>query len=236
MDGERRRHARKRISTAVAYREPGGALLRGSLVDISRGGCFIASPSQLTFGETLELELRLPGVYAQITGTGCVVWAREKSERTLPAGMGIRFISVAESSLVAIDGLSGTGARLSQPSTIIGLAPAPVTSLPPPEPKAMVEVEEVPALRPKPRPKRLGWIIAGAVAAAAASVGIAIGVGRWHHQTTVTVDAGVSDVAEVETSVADASMAAPISDASTPDARADGGRDGGKTKPKPKRR
>jgi uncharacterized protein (TIGR02266 family) len=254
MEDERRRHARKRISTAVAFHEPGGAPLRGWLFDISRGGCFIASPSLLTFGETLEIELRLPGIYAQIAGTATVVWVREKSEQGLPAGMGIRFNSVAESSLAAIDGLSGTGARLSRPSTIIGIAPAPATSspslspevalpAPAPEPQMEAEPEPVPPSLAPARPKRTRWIIAGAASVLAATA-IAIGV-RSKHRQTLVIDAGVVDVVLAEpildASAADATLDSNVTvlivDASTPDARVrDGGRDGGKPKTKPKRR
>jgi uncharacterized protein (TIGR02266 family) len=242
MDVERRQYARKRISTAVSFHESEGALLRGWLHDISRGGCFIASPSQLTFGETLELELRLPGVYAQITGTGSVVWVRDKSEPGLPAGMGIRFVAVAESSLAAIDGLSGTGARLSRPSTIIGIAPAPATSslaiapdiaLPAPEPALPSPVVVV-------HPKRARWIIA-AVLMVLAVVALAVGL-RVRHRTMVTVDAAtfggevpldvVSDASALDAVITglDVSDAASIVDAGTPDARVR------KPKPKPKHR
>ncbi len=253
MEQERRRHARKRISTAVAFREPDGVLLRGWLFDISRGGCFIASPSLLTFGETLEIELRLPGVYAQITGMAKVVWVRDKSEPGLPAGMGVRFETVAESSLAAIDGLSGTGARLSRPSTIIGIAPAPATSSPSISPEVAAptpaQVRAVPEPAPPSpvkavRPKRTRWIIAGGAAIVVAAAAVAIGVRIRHHRTPVTsVDAGVvdaeavSDASALDATLDDASVTSPIADASTPDARVrDGGRDGGKPKTKPKRR
>jgi uncharacterized protein (TIGR02266 family) len=252
MDEERRRHARKRISTGVAFHEPGGAMLRGWLLDISRGGCFIASPSLLTFGETLEIELRLPGVYAQITGTATVVWVRDKSEQGLPAGMGIRFETVAESARAAIDGLSGAGARLSRPSTIIGIAPAPATSSPslspdvaPPAPAPEPNVEPEPAPPPMMvvRPKRTRWIIAtsAAIVVFASAVGIGVHI-RHHRAPVISVDAGVvvdaqaaSDASAFEATL-DASVTTPIADASPPDARVpDGGRNGGKPKLKRKR-
>ncbi len=94
MPAERRAHSRKRISTAVTFQEADGAPLRGWLRDISRGGAFIASPSQLTFGETLEIELRLPGAHVLSKGTARVVWVREKTAQNLPAGMGVEFIEM----------------------------------------------------------------------------------------------------------------------------------------------
>ncbi len=256
VESERRKHSRKRISTGVAFREPNGVLLRGWLVDISRGGCFIASPSTLTFGEPLEIELRLPGVYAQITGGATVVWVREKTERGLPAGMGVRFVSVAESSLAAIDGLSSAGARLSRPSTMIGVAPPPATSSPsfrpPPLPTEEPAVTEPKVVEPEPtptvRPKRARWIIAGVAAVAFAA--LAIGLLRRHRHATIEVDARAVDaVVEASTDIVDASLVdatieasiapPPIDaalDVSVRDGGRDAGRDAGKPKPKPRHR
>jgi uncharacterized protein (TIGR02266 family) len=258
MEGERRKHARKRISTAVAFREPGGTLLRGWLVDISRGGCFIATPSHLTFGEPLEIELRLPGIYAQITGTASVVWIRETSQRELPAGMGIRFVAVAESTLAAIDGLSGTGARLSRPSTVIGLAPAPATSSPSiPAPKLEAAPPPEPDPLPEPAPKddaepeleRPRWIVPviGGVMVGVLTIGVGVALTRRHRVSTpIAQEAAAQEAAasivdasivpDATITVVDASVVAiAIVDASIPDAQIrDAGRDGGKLKPKPK--
>jgi uncharacterized protein (TIGR02266 family) len=251
MERERRAHARKSISTGVAFRESGGVLLRGWLHDVSRGGCFIATPSHLTFGEPLEFQFRLPGVYAQITGSGTVAWVREKSERDMPAGMGIRFVEVDESLLAAIDGVSTTGARLSRPSTIIGIAPAPKPSAPsfsPPDenPQADAPKGEAPVPAPAKRRSQLALVIGAVVVASSVAIA-AVFVGRRHRPAQVSVDAAgegstVADAAIVEAAldatIADASAIMPaIVDASADaaDARArDGGRDGGRSKPKPK--
>ncbi len=145
MEREQRAHARKRISASVTFNVDGGTPLRGWLRDISRGGCFITSPSASKVGETIELVVRLPGVSKPIVGTARVVWVRDKSVRDLPAGMGIEFVTVPEESLAAIDALSGASApRRSQ--TVIGIAPPPPTSSPSFSPEAVPQ-EVIDALR-----------------------------------------------------------------------------------------
>jgi hypothetical protein len=151
--------------------------------------------------------------------------------------MGIRFVAIAESSLTVIDGLSGTGARLSRPSTIIGIAPAPATSSPAISPDVVAPAPE--RASPPPvvfvRPKRARWIVAAI--AMVLAVGALVGTRVRHRRAIVTVDAAtfggtlpvevVSD-ASVADAALDASDAASIVDANTPDAHV--------RKPKPKHR
>src|SRR5439155_24888665 len=114
MTEERRAHARKRVSTSVMFRDvTGGESLRGWLPDISQGGGFFAWPTQLTFGEVLEFDMRIPGVYKPLSGKAKVIWVREKSERERPAGMGIEFVGLDADALVQIETLRGSSANLS---------------------------------------------------------------------------------------------------------------------------
>ena len=146
VEQERRAHARKRLSTAVTFNLPGGESLRGWLRDISRGGCFVATPSISSVGQSLDVVLRLPGVTKLLVGKARVVWAREKSVRDLPAGMGIEFVEMAEDSLAAIDALSATSPAMKKSRTFIGVAPPPPTSSPSFSPE-VVPQEVVDALK-----------------------------------------------------------------------------------------
>ena len=122
MEPERRAHPRKLVSTGVAFHDADGAPLRGWLHDISRGGCFVATPSLSTFGEELAFDLTLPYPRQRVHGKARVVWVRETNDKDLPAGMGMQFVEVNEDAFAAIDKLAA-GAKLSRPKTVIGLAP-----------------------------------------------------------------------------------------------------------------
>jgi uncharacterized protein (TIGR02266 family) len=246
---ERRAHPRKRVSTAVTFNDPGGAPLHGSLCDVGRGGCFIASPSHLTFGERVTLEMRLGG--GLVTATGRVAWTRHTTERDRPAGMGIAFTDVSDASLAAIDGVRGSEVSLSQPRTFIGIAPPPRASspafTPPSDPKpiedidvaleelmARTEAEEPPpppviAAKPQPRARRRMLIAGGAVLAIVATALLAVGLRRHRTASVSAVDAAASAwVAASVVSVAGFGDAG--ADAQAP---ADAGTDGGRKPKKP---
>jgi uncharacterized protein (TIGR02266 family) len=127
---ERRAHRRKLISTAVTFKDMvGGVPLRGWLHDISRGGCFIATPSLFTFGEEIDVNLTLPYPRVVVEGKARVMWVREKNDRDMPAGMGVEFVDLKEDVLAAIDRVTST-AKLSRPKTVIGIAPPAAGSSP----------------------------------------------------------------------------------------------------------
>lgn len=217
MDTERRAHPRKVVSTAVTFHDPGGAPLRGWVHDISRGGCYIATPSYLTFGETVQFEFRLGD--ARISGLGRVVWVREKNERGVPAGMGVSFVTVSPETLAVIDGLSvATGARLSRPNTVIGIAPAPAPSSPSYSPDVLPSIDleltaaeaEPPAPAPAPAgapsplgslprapgPRRVRWIAAGVAGVVILGAIVAVAVALKH-------ESSASAAADAEPSAAD---------------------------------
>jgi uncharacterized protein (TIGR02266 family) len=129
VERERRAHPRKLVSTGVSFNDLEGATLRGWLHDISRGGCFVATPSLFTFGEELTIVMTLPFPRQRVQGRVRVAWIREKNDKDNPAGMGLEFIEVNEDALVAIDKLPAT-AKLSRPKTVIGIAPPAIGSSP----------------------------------------------------------------------------------------------------------
>lgn len=129
VEKERRAHPRKLVSTGVSFNDIEGATLRGWLHDISRGGCFVATPSIFTFGEELTIVLTLPFPRQRVAGRVRVAWVREKNDKDMPAGMGLEFVEVNDDALVAIDKLQATQ-KLSRPKTVIGIAPPAVGSSP----------------------------------------------------------------------------------------------------------
>jgi len=129
VERERRAHPRKLVSTGVSFNDLEGATLRGWLHDISRGGCFVATPSLFTFGEELTIVMTLPFPRQRVQGKVRVAWIREKNDKDMPAGMGLAFVDVNEDALVAIDKLATTP-KLSRPKTVIGIAPPAAGSSP----------------------------------------------------------------------------------------------------------
>src|ERR1700722_1537220 len=75
--------------------------------DVSRGGIFIKTPTPFPPGTLLKFEIRIAGDKAVIAGVGRVVWKRETAQASgeLPAGMGVKFIKLDDSSRGVIDKL-----------------------------------------------------------------------------------------------------------------------------------
>ena len=124
----------------MIFRTAGGEPLRGWLHDVGRGGCFITTQSRLPVGETLELEMRLPGIVAPLAGKARVVWLREKGSGDLPAGMGVALVDLPAETVAAIEKVLGATRALQRPKTIIGIAPPPKASSPSFSPETPIEV------------------------------------------------------------------------------------------------
>jgi uncharacterized protein (TIGR02266 family) len=76
--------------------------------DVSRGGIYIKTGNPFPQGTLLKFEIRLASDQTVITGVGRVVWKREAAQGEQPAGMGVKFIKVDDSSKVVIDRLVST--------------------------------------------------------------------------------------------------------------------------------
>src|SRR5688500_15882395 len=78
--------------------------------DISRGGMFIKTPSPFPPGTLLKFEVKIAEDQKLMQGVGRVVWKREPPEAgdERPAGMGVKFIKIDESSKRLIDQLVAT--------------------------------------------------------------------------------------------------------------------------------
>ena len=75
--------------------------------DVSKGGLFVKTPTPFPPGTLLKFEIRLAGDKSVISGVGRVVWKREptQSGADKPAGMGVKFIKIDDSSRAIIDRL-----------------------------------------------------------------------------------------------------------------------------------
>lgn len=119
--------------------------------DVSRGGIFIKTKKPLETGALLKFEFQLSGGVPVIHGVGRVAWRRGEAQARadLPAGMGIKFIKLDESSRNVIDRIEsrhGVGSRFDQ-TEAAELAP-PLSSLPP----GPAGLTPPPAPRPSPHP------------------------------------------------------------------------------------
>lgn len=75
--------------------------------DVSKGGIFVKTPTPFPPGTLLKFEIRLAGDMSVISGVGRVVWKREPTQAGTekPAGMGVKFIKIDDSSRATIDKL-----------------------------------------------------------------------------------------------------------------------------------
>ncbi len=79
---------RYRLSVPVSVQRNSNSILTGEILDLSMGGCFIKSRSELAQDESLTLEFTVFGQTFRFVGT--VVW-RTQSTVTHPKGIGIKF-------------------------------------------------------------------------------------------------------------------------------------------------
>ena len=84
-----REHTRIPYSVEVQYRTASSFLIAYS-TNLSRGGLFLESESEVPLGTPIELRLFVPGVGA-IDVQGAVSWRRERNDPEGPAGYGIEF-------------------------------------------------------------------------------------------------------------------------------------------------
>lgn len=79
--------------------------------DVSKGGIFIKTSTPFPQGTLLKFEIRLAGDQSVIAGVGRVVWKREPANASgteRPAGMGVKFIKLDDSSRAVIDKLTAS--------------------------------------------------------------------------------------------------------------------------------
>jgi len=113
--------------------------------DISRGGMFIKTPSPFPPGTLLKFEVKIAEDQRLMQGVGRVVWKREPPEAAedRPAGMGVKFIKIDDTSKKLIDQLV-TSRGDGQSAFEAGQIPAVVVAAPPVAAAAPVAAPVVP--------------------------------------------------------------------------------------------
>lgn len=105
MGADQRRYQRKAISVQFSARDASGAAqLVFTSADLSAGGTFFVSDLLLEIGETLSLELQVPGRATAIRAQARVAWVRRFPEAGEAAGMGIEFVTMREDDRAALLG------------------------------------------------------------------------------------------------------------------------------------
>ena len=81
---DKRSHPRVPLSAEVACEVVGGAPILGRAKDISVGGMFIESETQVSFGTEVSIVLRLPNTKADFRLPAVIRWLK-------PGGFGVQF-------------------------------------------------------------------------------------------------------------------------------------------------
>ncbi len=106
---DRRDAPRQRVSISARYRADGEQRC-ANLFDLGSDGVFICTREPLEPGSRLDLTIHTPGDRGFLYADGLVVWINLVHSDAVPAGMGVRFLSVdpeaCERLLAQLDSLS----------------------------------------------------------------------------------------------------------------------------------
>lgn len=106
--------------------------------NISPGGMFIKTRSPLQPGQTLDFAFRLGDGFELIKGRGEVVWTRDQDDGPArPAGMGLRFLELAEGSRELIYRIVDQHIQEGGTPFDVSLVPPDPIPLPPPAPSLL---------------------------------------------------------------------------------------------------
>jgi uncharacterized protein (TIGR02266 family) len=109
--GERQAHTRAPARFPVQYKQVGVAA-KGTCLNLSRGGMFIATPRPASPGSQVALTFNLPNVSHTFSLLARVVWMRQEERvPNAPGGMGVQFLDPKPAESVLIGGVVD---RLSQ--------------------------------------------------------------------------------------------------------------------------
>ena len=84
MQHDKRSHPRVPLSVEVTCEVSGGASILGRSKDISVGGVYIESETQVSFGTQVSIVLRLPNTKGDARLPGIIRWIK-------PGGFGVQF-------------------------------------------------------------------------------------------------------------------------------------------------
>jgi molecular chaperone DnaK len=174
MDQGRRTSERKAVGLLVKLKHTSiSSFIQEYAVNISPGGMFIRSREPQPVGTPVRFEVRIADGQRMLKGSAVVRWSRPADDVTGPAGMGIQFTELDESSQTLVDRmLQLRNERLSS-TQVPAVAPAPGSAPPsiaPRPPAAASSVAPViPPVAPAPRmPSRQGIPAVAPVAPTAA--------------------------------------------------------------------
>jgi uncharacterized protein (TIGR02266 family) len=176
----------KVVSLNVRYKSPTvDQFIDNHSHDVSRGGVFVKTPSPFAPGTLLKFEIRLAGNESVISGVGRVVWTRDAAQASsqAPAGMGVKFIKLEDSSRALIERLvteksdAGRAYEAGLPATPASVPPRSVPAItgashPSPVPPAPITTpgvappSEAPRSTPSRAPNRLATTLGVAPAPA----------------------------------------------------------------------
>lgn len=162
MSDESRKDPRARIAGVRAEYDRGDDASDDEVLNVGRGGAFIATSHPLAVGKLVHLDLTVPGDAHPLAATARVVWTRELAVNDdRPAGMGVKFIDVDEGAREVIGRMVREHEATARPGavaparerTILGVGqPNPDTK--PRQPTISgVAPEASPSSRPPPMPK-----------------------------------------------------------------------------------
>ncbi|MFP5288547.1 MAG: TIGR02266 family protein, partial [Thermoanaerobaculia bacterium] len=120
--------------------------------NISPGGMFIKTQTPLPPGQTLDFAFRLGDGFELIKGRGEVMWTRDQDEGPMrPAGMGLRFLELAEGSQELIYRM--VDQHIQEGGTPFDVSVVPPDPIPlPPLPASLLETPLPEPFAPEPPP------------------------------------------------------------------------------------
>ena len=93
MSTDRREVPRRRVNISALYRAD-GQQCSAHLFDLGSDGVFLCTRQPLKPGSRLDLTIHIPGDRGFMHADGMVMWTNLVHSEAVPAGMGIRFLSV----------------------------------------------------------------------------------------------------------------------------------------------
>ena len=97
MPANLRKSERRSVQVRFTGRDAQGlGQLFFTSADLSLGGTFLVAELLLEQGETMSLEVQLPGQKRPLLSQARVAWVRRFPEEGTPAGMGVEFLSMSD--------------------------------------------------------------------------------------------------------------------------------------------
>jgi uncharacterized protein (TIGR02266 family) len=97
MPTQQRKSERRPLQVRFTGRDSQGlGQLFFTSADLSVGGTFLVADLLLEQGETLTLEVQLPGARRPLTSQARVAWVRRFPDGGSPAGMGVEFLAMSD--------------------------------------------------------------------------------------------------------------------------------------------